>query len=141
MISIDTTIISTLIATIISSIVAFLTVKHSNRAIEKNRVDDYLLKTIDYEIMYPQFTVLTFCSEWDIDAEDELSLRYASYCSIVFNNLEMLWKYFGGNKEKIDNYLNVKEIVILHKKYWRTDTQNISSYPDDFRTFIDNYLK
>lgn len=137
----ETTVIATLVASFISSLVAYWIGVKTIRSMKHHRIEEHILKLIDYEIQYPRYVDDSYCSKWDRHSKEIDDLRYSSYCSHVFNTIEMVWNFFNGNRNKIDEYMNVRELVLLHKEFWKSDEENISSYPDKFRLFIDSYLK
>lgn len=137
--NIDTTIISAIVAVLVSFIVTKITIKSS----DETKLKDEIFQVNQLAIEYPYFEDDDFCDKYPI-YKDEKTLRYDSYCCIVFNLLEKIWKHFGGKKDKIEEFFGIKEMVIRHSKWWLSEVnrkENLSGYSKKFIDFIDEYIK
>src|SRR5262245_4409265 len=96
------TVISTGISTGVASLVAWLVARGSDRAEERRNISDQVLKVIDFAIAYPFLEDDAVCAQWpspNLSQPDRL--RYDNYCCMVFNLLENVWEFAGGNRAKM----------------------------------------
>lgn len=142
----DIQITSAAIATIISAITsATITLLINNRG-DKKRLEDQLDAILKIAVQYPYLESPDYAEKWleNRQKEDEKSLRYELYCTLLFNYLERRCKFYKFNSEKIQADLNVKEWVRQHKLYWEqpvSSYENVDGYEEKFRLLINNYLK
>lgn len=134
------------IATLISSSIATIVTLLINRTNNIKSLNDQLDNIIKIAIQYPYLESPSFCGEWNknMNLDDEKYLRYENYCTLVFNYMERLCKYYKFNKTKIENHLNVKDWIRVHKDCWlnpSTPFENADGYSKEFKTFIKAYLK
>ena len=138
----DITLIPAIIAALISAGVTLLINRRNNR----KHIDDQLDNILKIAVQYPYLESYAFTKTWNEKkaTESEECLRYDLYCTLLFNYLSRLAKYFKYDKQKLDNYLAVKEWVRLHKDYWLNpyDTyENIDAYEKKFRELVSEYIK
>jgi len=137
-------IISASISAIISSIVSYRIANKKNIKDEEGRLNEHILVLNKISIEYPYLEDYDFCKAWRKNSNDERYLRYEVYCCIAFNLLEQLYKLYKGDKIKIENFICVKELVQMHKLWWKNPTgifENISGYNQKFREYIETFLK
>lgn len=143
-----TVLIST-IAAAISAICAAVSSIMTYRLYRKNKLqklDDRLNKILEIAVQYPYVEDADFTSQWVEmkNASDERYMRYDIYCNLLFNFLAAVYDYFGGKKSEIENYVDVKSWIRLHKQNWQypvDPNENIDGYSDDFRNFINSYIQ
>jgi len=136
--------ISGSIATAISTF--FLVHKHFLYKKEKRKeLTDELNKIIEIAIIYPYVESKAFTSEWETNknSDDERYLRYDMYCNRLYNHLHNVCDFFKYNKQKIDNFVDIKTWIRIHKQNWLNpvdENENIDGYDKRFRDFINSYL-
>ncbi len=75
---------------------------------------------------------------------DEAYLRYDMYCNMLFNFLHHVYEFYGGNKNKIESYIDIKTWIRIHRYNWQNPAvahENIDGYDEPFRNFINSYLE
>jgi hypothetical protein len=143
--------IETIIISIISSIATatstfFLVYKHFLYIKEKRKeLTGELNKIIEIAIDYPYVESKSFTSKWDNnkDSDDERYLRYDMYCNRLYNHLHNVCDFFKYDKRKIEDFVDVKSWIRLHKQNWLhpvDENENIDGYDNTFRNFINSYL-
>lgn len=145
---IDPKITSPAIAAIVSLIVTIITnifiTRYNSKNNEKNKIEDTLLHINKLSINYPYVEDIEFTHNYKSkEFEKDMVLRYDVFCVIVFNFLEKVSKFYNYDKNKIENYIHIKEIVYIHKNWW-IDTNNFldnfQGYNKIFRELIGSYL-
>lgn len=134
--------IATLISAITSAIVTFLLAKFNS----KKSLDDQLDGILKIAIQYPYLESKDFTNAWtsSYDGNDEKALRYEVYCTLVFNYMSRLAKYYKYNEKKIEEHVALKLWARIHAKYWRDPTEayeNVDTYDRPFVELIEGYLK
>lgn len=142
MIDITAAAIATLISSSIATIVALKINKHN----ALKSLNDQLDNILKIAIQYPYLESPSFCNTWqdNKDSEDERYLRYENYCTLIFNYLERLCKHYDFNVNDIQNHLNVKGWIRVHKSCWQYPSvpfENSDGYDHRFKVVIENYLK
>lgn len=137
---------SAAIATLISSSVATTVTILINRNNNIKVLNDQLDNIIKIAIQYPYLENPSFTRTWNdnLKSEDEKYQRYENYCTLVFNYMERLCKYYRYNEKKIENHLNLKDWIRVHKDCWlnpSTPFENTDSYSKEFKKLIENYIK
>lgn len=160
-VTLDPTITAAAIATIISSIVAssvsFFISKRTLRINETTKLNDELIRINTLSIQYPYLEDEYFIKGWDTWKDNrknkpktvdehttEKYLRYEGYCISFFNFLERLCKHYNQNKNEIENFVQIKEIVRTHSAWWKNPTgeyTNVEGYSKEFRDLTNEYLK
>jgi hypothetical protein len=141
----------TVIISILSSIATaistfFLVYKHFLYKKEKRKeLTDELNKIIEIAITYPYVESKNFTSKWEInkDSDDEKYLRYDMYCNRLYNHLHNVCEFFKYNKQKIEDFVDIKTWIRIHKQNWLSpvdENENIDGYDKKFRDFINSYL-
>lgn len=108
-----------------------------------------LAALLEITIKYPYLEDKNFTETWNQWKAngcpyDERYLRYDQFANILFNYLETLYNENDKDKKKIENVLDVKSWIWLHKYIWknpRYEGENVNGYSDDFRSFINSYLQ
>ena len=78
------------------------------------------------------------------DKNIEAYMRYDIYCNLLFNFLAELYEFYNGNRTNIENFCDIKTWVRMHKLNWLypvDPNENIDGYSEDFRKFINSYIK
>jgi hypothetical protein len=104
-----------------------------------------LNKIIEIGIQYPYLESKPFTSKWveNMNLNDERYLRYDMFCNLIFNYLSHVYNYFGKDKKQIEDFVDIKSWIRLHKYCWQKpvdENENIDAYDDDFRRFINSYI-
>lgn len=142
--AIDPTVTAAAIATLLSSVVASTVALKINSYNSLKSLNDQLDAILKIAIQYPYLENPSFCSSWNEnkDLDKDEYLRYEMYCNLIFNYLERLCKYHKFNRKKINNHLDIKGWIMIHKDCWLNPT--ISNENDGYDTrlkkLIENYL-
>jgi len=140
----DTTlIVSALLSTIISAVISYRIANNKNVKSEEARLNEQILELNKIVIKYPYLEDDDFCKTWPDNrySKEEKYLRYDSYCCIVFNLLEQIYKLYKGNEDKMENFFYVKELIRRHKYWWISTFENIDGYNSNFREYAKNIVK
>ena len=126
----------------ISAVVAFVVTRLTIRANRRQHIENLLIKVVDVSISYPRLEDDAFCAEWvKADKTDLEVMRYDNYCCLVFNLLETVWRYCGGNEEKIEDIVFAREMIFRHRWWWKSQPNNLGGYKLQFHEYVDNVLK
>ncbi|UOG40024.1 hypothetical protein MAL08_19975 (plasmid) [Leptospira noguchii] len=141
----DPTITSAAIATIISASLSALISLYIAGKNNKKYLDDQLDSILKIAVQYPYLENRSFTETWskNIDQSDEKYLRYDVYCTLIFNYLERLCKYYNYKLNSVNSHIAIKDWVRLHKKYWNDPLEsyeNIDTYEKEFRFLIEDFL-
>ncbi len=139
------------ISALAAAVSAIYSAKSSKLTLELHKKDkeekllDELNRILEIGIEYPYLESLEFTSKWNENAmsDDERYLRYDMYCNLIFNYLHHVFEYFDKNKEKVENFVDVKTWVRIHKQCWQypmEENGNIDGYDEPFRNFINSYI-
>ncbi len=143
-------ILNVLVPTLLSGIIAFITCKwqlsKEKLSSEEARLNEQLFNILRIQIEYPYLENVHFTNNWNRKkAKKELDYqRYDSYCCILFNFMEQIYKLYNGNKDKIDNFFTVSEEVRIHKIWWReplNPRDNIEGYDQQYRCYINSIIE
>lgn len=136
-----TPLVSALLSGAISAAVSFLVCTRTLRSQERARLHDLINKVNDIAIRYPYLEDDYFCTTWkDMNKKDESAMRYENYCCQVFNLLERLWDFHGGNEQEMHKMFWAPEMIRRHQAWWKRDHHNISGYGYEFRQYIHKYV-
>ncbi|MCK6527776.1 hypothetical protein L6R50_09505 [Myxococcota bacterium] len=136
--------VSAIVASVVSGFGGFVSAWIIQRRAEWNSIDQGVDEIVRLGIEYPYLEDDEFCASWDPASRDERLLRYSSYCVFVFNVLERAWRYHDGDRNKIEERIGVKELVLRHQEWWKHPghpAENIRGYPQGFRKFVKEYLQ
>lgn len=108
-----------------------------------------LTSILELTIKYPYLEDVAFTESWnDWKAKgcppDELYMRYDQFCNILFNYLASLYRIKNGDEKEIEDFLDVKSWVRLHRQIWenpRIPAENVDGYSKEFRRYINDFLK
>lgn len=142
----DITLTAAAIATLISALTSALMTLWLTRTNKKKNIDDQLDAILKIAIQYPYLESEQFCCSWrsDFDKSDEKYLRYDVYCNLLFNFLSRVAEYYSYDRQKIENYITIKDWVRHHGLYWKnpiSEYENVDSYDKKFVELINGYLK
>lgn len=134
--------IATLISSSIATIVTLLINRENKLRSLNNQLDDIL----KIGIQYPYLENPRFTETWSEHKEsnEDSYVRYENYCTLVFNYMERLCIYYGYNQKKIENHLNLKAWIRVHKQCWEnpsTPFENVDGYDKRFKELVEKYLK
>ncbi len=134
--------------------------KHNSwqKEVEKIRqqsgIDNQLTRILEFTIQYPYLESRHITENWEAEAIkarnnkdyvlSEEFMRYDQFCNLLFNFLEELYNFYKGDKEKIENYIDIKNWVRIHRQIWNTplnENENIDGYQKEFRDFINSYIE
>lgn len=134
-------VIATLISCALSAIIAFLVVKHELKQSHRQALHDRITHLLNIGIEHPYLEDSDWCSRFSMTLPDmEKRVRYELYCCAVFNLLEDVWKFCGGNRKNIRRFMHAEEYVLSHQQWWRLDPENEKAYEMGFRNFVQNIL-
>lgn len=144
-------IIISAISAIAAAVSAIYSAKSSNTTLslykkeKKEKLNDKLNKILEIGIEYPYFENKNFTSRWTEyrQTDNEQYLRYDMYCNLLFNYLHDVWEYFDHDKDKVEEFVDIKTWIRIHKDNWLypiDENENIDGYDQKFRLFINNYL-
>jgi hypothetical protein len=145
------TVIISVISAIAAAISAYFSYKNSKTTLnlfEKEKYEklkDELNRIIEISIEYPYVESKLFTSKWleYRESDDEKYLRYDMYCNRFYNHLHNVCEYFKYDKKKIEDFVDVKSWIRLHKLNWSNpvdENENVDGYDKEFRDFINSYL-
>lgn len=113
---------------------------------KKEKLHDELNRILEIAVEYPYLESSLFTSKWlqyrETDAEKYL--RYDMYCNLLFNYLHHVCEYYNYNKKEIESFVDVKTWIRLHKLNWQNpvdENENIDGYDENYRAFINSYIK
>jgi len=111
---------------------------------KKEKLIDKLNRILEIGIEYPYLESKDFTSKWDNYklTGDEKYLRYDMYCNLLYNYLHDVWEYFNHDKKKVEEFVDIKNWIRIHKNNWLNPVdknENIDGYDDEFRLFINTY--
>ncbi len=134
------------IATFISSATATFVAIRLNKSNAEKALNDQLDGIIKIAIQYPYLESQTFADTWTANknSQDEKYLRYDNYCTLIFNFLSRLCEHYKFDTTKIEQHLNVKDWIRLHRQCWEnpsTPFENADGYSKEFKNFINTYLQ
>jgi len=117
-----------------------------NKKQRKDSLNGKLNHLLEFAIQYPELESQSFIDKWveKKDKNDTAYMRYDIYCNLLFNFLTELYEFYDGNKKNIEDFCDVKTWVRMHKLNWLNPVdpnENIDGYSEDFRRFINSYLK
>lgn len=117
-----------------------------NKKQRKDSLNGKLNHLLEFAIQYPELESQVFIDKWvEMKYKNiEAYMRYDIYCNLLFNFLAELYEFYNGNRTNIENFCDVKTWVRMHKLNWLypvDPNENIDGYSEDFRRFINSYLK
>lgn len=120
-----------------------------NRVSRHSEIQKELSDILDIAIEYPYLEAREWTQTWKPntdrlnDEEKERHYRYEAYCTRVFNFLEKVYKFYSFDKAVVENELDVKNWVKIHKEYWYNPTvpnENSGTYNAQMVKIIEGYL-
>ena len=105
-----------------------------------------LARILELTIEYPYLEDPAFTQSWSEkkDSPDDKMMRYDQFCNLIFNFLEELFIHFNEDAKKVEEFVDVKSWVRLHRHNWenpRESYENVDAYSKDFRNFISSYIR
>lgn len=143
------------IGTLVATICAAVSANYSRKSLEatvkiENEKKEDLFKhdlnrIIEIGIEYPYLESRPFTEKWVqfMHDNDEKYLRYDMFCNLIYNYLSQLFDYCNGDKKKVEEFVDVKSWIRLHKYNWQNPVdpnENIDAYTEEFRRFINSYI-
>lgn len=144
------------IGTLIAAVYAAISANRSKKSLDttiilekqkrEEKLKDELNRILEIGIEYPYFESKPFTELWTLNksSQDEKYLRYDMYCNLIFNYLNHVFEHFDKNKTKVEDFVDIKTWIRLHKYNWENpvdENENIDGYGEDFRKFINSYIK
>lgn len=144
-------------AAVASAVAAWFSFELSRNQREEE-LHEKLNEIIKLSLMYPHVEDAVYIETWpeqwrkyhSNEKRKELTeeqckklLQYDYFADVVFNFLSHLYSFYKKDKNKIDNFVNVKDWVRLHRGHWEMhmdDYENVDSYDKGFKDFINDYL-
>ena len=134
-----------------AAVSAFYSAKSSKTTLELykkeklEKLGDDLNRILELGIQYPYFENKSFTQNWlaSKSSNDERYLRYDIYCNLIFNYLQNVWTHFEYDKTKIEEFVDIKTWIRIHKQNWLNpveENENIDGYDEKFRQFINSYI-
>jgi hypothetical protein len=135
------TVLSTIFATSVSTFFSWMFSVFSTQADRRRHLSDQLIKLIELSITYPTLENQKRCEQWPNYAgtEDDL-IRYDSYCCFVFNLMEEIQEFCGGNRQKMRELFHAEEMIWRHRKWWAAEVENKKGYRVAFRDFVNSTI-
>ena len=134
--------VSALLAAAVSAIISIIIARFTIGANRRQHIENMISKIIDISITYPYLEDDAFCAAWPLaDKTDREAMRYENYCCLVFNLLETLWQHCDGDSRKIDDMFFAREMIMRHKTWWKSDSNNLGGYNIEFHRYIDSVIK
>jgi hypothetical protein len=137
-------IIAAVIASVLTSVVVLYTFKKQINENEKQfaadeefRLNENLNKVLDIELQYPFLEDSTFIAHWERNRNlnNDSAMRYLTYCAYVFNTLQNACEYYNYDLTKMNKFMDVGDLIVMHRAYWNDPVLNKSELPE-FRTFV-----
>ena len=134
------------IATRISSGIATSVTLFINRGNSLKNLNDQLDNILKISIQYPYLENPKFTATWNDNKNsvDDKYLRYDNYCNLVFNYMERLCKYYNFNESKIQNHINIKDWIRVHKQCWINPSspyENADGYSKELKKLLTHFLQ
>ena len=128
--------------------------KDQTKILKEQRLSSELFDILKISLEYPYFEDRIFTEKWnsqihkihnkEAETLEKDYLRYDIYCNLIFNYLSEISDFYSYNKNDIENFINIKDWIRIHKQCWenpREAFENTDSYSIEFRELITNYLK
>lgn len=138
--------ISAVVVSFVSCIIPLVIQWRYRKRDKKDDLTKRLDAIIKLGLQYPYMEDRNFTSKWNESKGngDERYLRYDNYCNILYNYLHSVCEHFNYDKKEIENYIDIKNWIRMHKQNWENPTElyeNVDGYDVKFRRLIDEYLK
>lgn len=138
-------IIAAFVSIFMSSLVSILITYFRHRSEERAELLSQFQEMIRLALLYPHVDDPRFCRLWSGEPREIKDVQYDTYCCFVFNVLERTWRHFHGNRQKIQRFAGVGEIIRMHQKWWLSfgaARDNIDGYSNPgFRQFVESYCR
>ena len=136
------------VAAATSAVFSWISSKTTLKLFRKEKLEklkDELGKILEISIEYPYLEAKSFTSKWEQyrNSDDERYLRYDMFCNVLFNYLHRVCEHFKYDKQKIEDFVDVKTWIRLHRLNWLNpvdENENIDGYDKKFRDFINSYI-
>ncbi|MCZ2247170.1 MAG: hypothetical protein LC111_00220 [Bacteroidia bacterium] len=134
------------ITTLISSGIATSVTLLINRGNGLKNLNDQLDNILKISIQYPYLENTVFTSTWNKNknSTEDKYLRYDNYCNLVFNYMERLCKYYNYDERKIQEHINIKDWIRVHKQCWSnpsTPYENSDGYSKELKKLLTHFLQ
>ena len=96
---------------------AYITFSKQYDASERSRFNENLNKILDVNLEYPYIDDNDFINRWSKtpNSHSDSSIRYQTYCIFVFNFLQDISEYYKYNKERVEQYVDIEDLILQHK--------------------------
>lgn len=124
--------------------------KERDRINRKENLDARLAALLALTVQYPYLehrSITEGWSKWKKENNgkyDERFNRYDQFANMLFNYLVDVYDFYDKDQQKIDDYLDVKGWVRIHRQIWEDPLdphENVDGYSPAFRSFINSYIK
>ena len=137
--------IAAVASAVIAAVSAYLSYRFK-RADGKAELERELDRILELGIQYPRFEYAPFTNDWENHRgeDNDIYLQYDIYCNLLFNFLHHVYEYYNGKKEKIEEYVDVRTWIRMHRQNWEhpvDESENVDGYDQKFRDFINSYLR
>lgn len=137
--------IAAAVSAVFAAVSSIMTYRQYRKS-QLQKLSEKLAKILEISVQYPYVENPGFTSQWENmkDSSDERYMRYDMYCNLLFNYWVDVYDYFGGNKKKIEEFVDIKNWIRLHRSNWQhpfVHDENIDAYSPKFRKFIDSYIR
>lgn len=141
----DPTVTAAIVSAIISGLVSWGVSTLTSRRNDKSGLENELYEILKTGIEHPYFEQESFTRAWEPmkQVEDERYAAYELYATMVFNHLEKWCRFYKYKVRKVQDVIDMRSWVILHKAYWVKPTsshENILGYDLRFSKIVSNIL-
>jgi hypothetical protein len=127
---------------VVSAATALLVHWVKSRSDDQREIRADIRKMIELAMAYPHVEDASYMTAWKSGPErsNKDDLIYDNYCCFVFNLLERIWMFCGGNEKKMQRILHVTETIEGHSKWWYAERENADGYDKGFIRYVDQAL-
>lgn len=128
------------------SVAQFMYKIHEDNRKSEEELSKEMNKLLELTITYPYLEHPSVTKTWieHRGSAEEVYMRYDQFCNLLFNFLSRLYAHYSGDAAKIENFVDIKTWVRLHRQNWEypvDENENVDAYSKEFREFINSYLK
>lgn len=122
--------------------VAWVTSRVSAKVAQRAEFRSRLQQIIQLSIQHPHLEHKPFRDGWNSrEPEDFKYWQYDNYCCLIFNLIEDIFRYYNGDKKRMEEVLHIREWVLCHEVWWKAnEAQNCNGYSAKFWTLINNII-
>lgn len=133
---------SAIVPALISAVVSWCVAKRDNSESIRRDLDAELSEILKIGIAYPYFEQESFTNTWipSLARTEEKYAAYEIYATLVFNHLEKRCRFRKFKLAVVQNDVDIRSWVILHKNYWKNPVdryENITGYDKKFFELVE----